>query len=168
MAPNKRENGTQRCFSKFDCRLFIYEFLQFAFYLSLSFSVISLSPAQPCCKCYNLSVCVALNVWFTMNGMCMKNNTHIYVARTSRTRISTTCDFYRCLLSWCAFFRTCHSDFPIATKFCCDQDVKMVPGATFKKECAIGAVRCKKEGMLLKPLSWCCIDCAIHHERDVR
>jgi len=32
---------------------------------------------------------------------------------------------------------------------------------------AIGAVRCKKEGMLLQPLRWCCVDCVIHHERDV-
>ena len=36
------------------------------------------------------------------------------------------------------------------------------------KECAIGVVRCKKEGMLLQPLRWCCDDCVIHHERDVR
>jgi len=36
------------------------------------------------------------------------------------------------------------------------------------KERAIGAVRCKKEGMLLQPLRWCCVDCVIHHERDVR
>jgi len=36
------------------------------------------------------------------------------------------------------------------------------------KECAIGAVHCKKEGMLLQPLRWCCVDCAIHHERDER
>jgi len=34
------------------------------------------------------------------------------------------------------------------------------------KEHAIGVVRCK-EGMLLQPLRWCCIDCVIHHERDV-
>ena len=36
------------------------------------------------------------------------------------------------------------------------------------KEHAIGAVRCKKEGMLLQPLRWCCVDCVIHHEWDVR
>jgi len=28
--------------------------------------------------------------------------------------------------------------------------------------------RCKKEGMLLQPLQWCCVKCVIHHERDVR
>ena len=36
------------------------------------------------------------------------------------------------------------------------------------KERAIGVVRCKKEGMLLQPLQWCCVDCVIHHEWDVR
>jgi len=36
------------------------------------------------------------------------------------------------------------------------------------KERAIGAVHCKKEGMLLQPLRWCCVDCAIHHEREMR
>jgi len=36
------------------------------------------------------------------------------------------------------------------------------------KERAIGVVRCKKEGMLLQPLRWCCVDCVIHHKREVR
>ena len=36
------------------------------------------------------------------------------------------------------------------------------------KERAIGAVRCKKEGMLLQPLRWCWVKCVIHDERDVR
>jgi len=43
-----------------------------------------------------------------------------------------------------------------------------VLGATFTKKCVIGAVHCKKEGMLLQPLGWRCVECAIHHERDVR
>jgi len=33
--------------------------------------------------CFNLLVGIALNVWFTTNVMCVKNDTHIYVARTS-------------------------------------------------------------------------------------
>jgi len=37
-----------------------------------------------------------------------------------------------------------------------------------QKERAIGAVRCKKEGMLLQPLRWRCVECVIHNERDVR
>jgi len=39
-----------------------------------------LIPAYLCC---NLSADVALNVRFTTNEMCAKNNTHIYVVRTS-------------------------------------------------------------------------------------
>jgi len=31
------------------------------------------------------------------------------------------------------------------------------------KERAISVVRCEKEGMLLQPLQWCCVDCVIHH-----
>ena len=37
-----------------------------------------------------------------------------------------------------------------------------------QKECAIGAVHCKKEGTLLQHLSWCCFESAIHHKWDVR
>ena len=38
------------------------------------------------CYCCNLSVNVVLNVWFITNGVCTKNNTHIYVTRTSNNR----------------------------------------------------------------------------------
>jgi len=37
-----------------------------------------------------------------------------------------------------------------------------------QKEHAIDAVRCKKEGMLLRPLGCCCAECAVHHEWNVR
>jgi len=37
-----------------------------------------------------------------------------------------------------------------------------------QKEHAISAVHSKKEGTLLQPLRWCCIECVIHRERDVR
>jgi len=36
-----------------------------------------------------------------------------------------------------------------------------------QKERAIDAVHCKKEGMLLQPLSWCCVESAIHPKHDV-
>jgi len=36
-----------------------------------------------------------------------------------------------------------------------------------QKERAIGAVHCKKEGMLLQPFRWRCIKCVIHHKQDV-
>ena len=37
--------------------------------------------------CCNLSGGVALIVWFTTNGMCVKNNTTMYVARASNNRV---------------------------------------------------------------------------------
>jgi len=42
-----------------------------------------------------------------------------------------------------------------------------VSGDAFTKKHAIAAVRCKKEVMLLQPLRCHCIECVIHHERDV-
>jgi len=78
------------------------------------------------------------------------------------------CELYCCLLPQFEALRICRSGFPIATKWCCDQDVKVVRSSGFTQKRAIGAVRCKKEGMLLQPLQWCCVDCVIHHERDVR
>jgi len=44
------------------CGLFISNFFQFAFYLSLSVPVISTSLAQHYCKCCNLLVSAELNV----------------------------------------------------------------------------------------------------------
>ena len=35
------------------------------------------------------------------------------------------------------------------------------------KEHAIGVVCCKKEGMLLQPLRWLCVECLVDHERYV-
>ena len=52
---------------------------------------------------------------FTTNGRCAKNNTHIYVARTSNNRVIMACDLYCCLLPRCEALRTCRSGFPIAT-----------------------------------------------------
>ena len=99
--------------------------------VSFTLSVISKSLAQPCCKCCSLSVSVVVNVRFTTNGMCMKNNTH--VARTSRKKMSTTWDLYCCLVPQCEALRTCCSTFPITTKWCFDHDVKVLPGATLTK-----------------------------------
>ena len=66
--------------------------------------------------CCNLSGGVALNVWFTTNGKCVKNNTDIYVAWTSNKRVIAARDLYCCLLPQCEALRTCCSGFPIATK----------------------------------------------------
>jgi len=91
------------------------------------------------------------------------------VARTSNNRVISSGDLYCCLLPRCEALHICHSGFPIATKWCCYQEVEVMPSSAFtQKEHAIGVVRCKKEGMLLQPLRWRCVDCVIHHKRDVR
>jgi len=59
--------------------------------------------------CCNLSGGVALNVWFTTNGKCVKNNTDIYVAWTSNKRVIAARDLYCCLLPQCEALRTCCS-----------------------------------------------------------
>jgi len=127
MAPNQ----LKCCFNKFGCRLFISKFSQFAIYLSLSLSVASKGLAQPCCKCCSHPVNVVVNVCFTTNRMCMKNNTH--VAQTNRNKMSTTWDLYCCLVPQREALHTCWSAFPITTKWYLDQDVKVVPGTTFTK-----------------------------------
>ena len=47
--------------------------------------------------------------------MCAKNNTHMYVARTSNNRVIAAHGLYCCLLPQCEALRTCRSGFPIAT-----------------------------------------------------
>ena len=81
---------------------------------------------------------------FTTNGMCAKNNTHIYAARTNSNRVISSGILYCCLLPQCEALRTCRSGFPITTKRCCDQDVKVVPGADFTKR------TCDRCGLLKK------------------
>jgi len=168
MGPNRLETGAQCCFNKFDCRLFISRFSQFAFYLSLSLSVISKSLAQPCCKWCNLSVSVVLNVEFATNGMYMKNNTHIYVSQTSRNRMGTKWDLCCSLLPHCEALHACCLGFPITIKWWFDQDVKVVPGATFTKRMCNRCGSLQKAGALLQLLSWCCVESVIHHKWDVR
>jgi len=77
----KLENGAQCCCNKFDCRLFISKFSQFAFYLSHSLSVILKSLAQPCFKCCKLSVSVVLKCAIHHKGdVCEEQHPCIYVA----------------------------------------------------------------------------------------
>jgi len=51
----------------------------------------------------------------------------------TENRVIMAYDLYCCLLPQCEALHTCHSGFPITTKWCCDQDVKVVPGAAFTK-----------------------------------
>jgi len=73
---------------------------------------------------------IAVNARFTTNGMCAKNNMSCKQAITEWSRQVIYC----CLLPQCEALHTCRSGFPIATKWCCDQDVKVVPGAGFAKK----------------------------------
>ena len=55
----------------------------------------------------------------------------VYMARTSNNKVIMACDLYCRLLPQCEALRICRSGFPIATKWCCDQDVKAVLGSAF-------------------------------------
>jgi len=46
----------------------------------------------------------------------------VFVARASNSKRDCEHDFYCCLLPRWEALLTCHSEFPIATKWCCDQD----------------------------------------------
>jgi len=63
--------------------------------------------------CCNLSAGVALNVRFTTNGMCAKNNT-IYTWREQAIIEWSWHVNSCCLLPQCEVMRTCRSGFPIA------------------------------------------------------
>ena len=84
-------------------------------------------------NCCNLSSGIALNVWFATNEMCTKKNT------TFMWREQAIIEWSRHMNSIVA---CCHSAklcthatwaFPIATKWCCDQDVKVVLCEVFTK-----------------------------------
>jgi len=93
--------------------------------------------------CCNLSGGVALIVWFTTNGMCVKNTTIIYVAQASNSKRDCEHDLYCCLLPWCEALRTYHSGFPIAT----------VPIAKLWKYLLNYHVDCHKKVMKFKEFS---------------
>ena len=62
---------------------------------------------------------------------CALRTKDIYVARTRNNRVISSGDLYCCLLPRCEALRTCRSGFPIATKWCCDQDVEVVRSSAF-------------------------------------
>jgi len=100
--------------------------------------------AQLCCKCCSLTVSVVVNVWFTTNGICMKNNSH--VARINRNKMSTTWFLYCCLVPQCEALRTGCSAFPITTKWCFDQVVKVVLGTNFIRRTCYSCGSSQKRG----------------------
>ena len=129
MTPDKLQNGAQCSFSKFDRRLFISKVFQSAFYMSLSLSVFSTSLAQLAASVANsrLTLCWMCD-WPRMR--CVKNNTHIHVARTSRNRMSTRCDL-------CATTIWNFAHLPLGFSnhnkvvLLCIQDVKVILGASW-------------------------------------
>ena len=97
----RRLNLNSRSLSKMFSTLRLSEMLVFLNYLNIHFfkpflqishnlRINNMSGgktlSQNCFKCCNLSVGVALIVWFTTNGMCVKNNTIICVARASNSK----------------------------------------------------------------------------------
>jgi len=68
--------------------------------------------------CCNLSGGVALHVWFTTNGLCAKNNTHIYCMWREQAIIIEWSWYVISIVACCysvKLLRTCRSCFPIAT-----------------------------------------------------
>jgi len=118
-------------------------------------------------QCCNLSGGVALNVCFTTNGMCAKNNnTYMWreqaVIEWSRqvTAIVACCHSVKLCAHAAWTFRSQQNGAVTRMRRSC----RLQPS---HKERVFGLVRCKKEGMLLQPLWWRCVDCVIHYERDV-
>jgi len=111
---------------------------------------------------------VALNVWFTTNGMCAKKNT------AYRWREQAIIEWSWRVISIVACCHSVKLCAHVARAFRSQQNGAMT--RTWRscrvqpshKERAIGVVRCKKEGMLLQPLRWRCVECVIHREQDVR
>jgi len=84
--------------------------------LEVSQTILLLQPL--CCRC---AECV-VNSWTE----CARKTTPMYVARTSNNRVILSGELYCCLLPQYEALFTCRLSFPIATKWCCDQDVKVV------------------------------------------
>ena len=68
------------------------------------------------------------------------------MSQTSRNKISTTLDLYCCLLPQCEALHTCPLAFAITTKWCFDQDVKVVPGKNFSKRMCDRCSSLQKQG----------------------
>jgi len=77
--------------------------------------------------------------------MCAKNNTRIYVARTSNNRVIMACDLYCCLLPQCEALRTCRLGFRSQQKWCCDQEGR-ARSSLHKKNVRSGRFVVKRRG----------------------
>ena len=105
--------------------------------------------------------------------MCAKNN-NIYAWREQAIREIAKHWSLLLLAATTWSFAPFPLGFPIATKWCCDQDVEVVPSSAFtQRTCdrvwfVVFSFSFQNGGMLLQPLRWRYVDCVIHHERDVR
>ena len=97
-------------------------------------------------------------------GCAWRTTPYIYAAQTSNNRVIMACELYCCLLPQCAALRIYAArDFRSQQNGACAEfslhtkNVRSVQFVVKRKGC-----------MLLQPLRWCCVDCVIHHERDVR
>jgi len=92
-----------------------------------------------------------------------KEQKYMYVAQTSNNRVIS-------IVACCHGAKLCaHAvwDFRSQKNGAVTRMWRSCGVQSSHKEHAISVVRCKKEGMLLQPLRRYCVDCMIHHERDV-
>jgi len=77
-------------------------------------------------------------------------------------------EWSRRLKPQCEALRTCCSGIPIATKWCCDQDVKVVLCEAITKRNCDRSVRIKRRGYCCNHSSGVALKCAVQHESNVR
>jgi len=83
-------------------------------------------------------------------------------------RVISSGDLYCCLLPQYEALRTCRLGFLIATKWYCDQAVKAMPSETFTKKVRLVQFIVKRMGCCCNLLVGVALNCAIHHEQDLR
>ena len=116
----------------------------------------------------NLSVGVALIVWFTTNGMCVKNNTIILYMQHKQAivREIATHDLYCCLPAAVQSFA--HMPLGISDR----NKMVLWPGCGGRAKFSLHTKNMQLVWFVVKRRGWCCnlsvgVDCVIHHERDV-
>jgi len=168
MAPDKLEDCAQCCVNKFDCRLFISKFIEIAFYLSLSLSVMSKSwdnfgasvAASQLALCWMCDSPRTGCAWWTTPMW--REQAEINWSRRGIFIVVLYNSGKHCALAARPFQSQQNGALTRMWKWC-----QVQPS---QKERAKDAVRCKNEGMLLESLSWCCIESVVFiwsmHEND--
>ena len=117
--------------------------------------------------CCNLSGGVALIVWFITNGMCVKNNTIIYVPQASNSK--RDCNAWSLLLLAAPVWIFAHMPLGISNR----NKMVLWLGYGGRAEFSLTQRTCDRcgplqKGGVLQPLRWRCVNCVIHHKWDVR